>query len=221
MKKVYIFDMDGTLLDTLESLYVSVNATMGELGFGEITRAQCRAFVGNGAKYLMEQSILATENECSEALLEESMNIYKRVFAMNCMYKLEPYEGIQEILDYLKSKECKMGILSNKPHIRTVEIAEGFFGQGFFDYIQGQCDTVPRKPDPESLRYVMKQLGVEKEACVYIGDGETDLITGTKAEVMTIGVTWGFRDRTHLEVYNPTILLDTPAQLLEYVSHIE
>lgn len=237
MKKVCIFDMDGTLLDTLESLYVSVNLTLKELNLGEITKMQVRAFVGNGARYLIEKSILAASSEveticsdkkimiteesiCDEEILNQGMNIYKRVFAEHCMYKVEPYDGIREVLDSLKEQGVQLGILSNKPHARTVEIAEEIFGIGYFDYIQGQSDTLPRKPDPESLRYVMRELGVNKEACAYVGDAETDLVTGAGAEVTTIGVSWGFRDREVLEYENPTVIVDQPREILTYLNHI-
>ncbi len=226
MKMVYIFDLDGTLLDTLESLYVSVNGTLKELGLTEITHMQVRAFVGNGARYLIERSISASGNEnqnnsvCDEELLNQGMNIYKQVFAKNCMYKVEPYKDVREVLDSLKAMGGRLAILSNKPHVRTVEIAEEIFGVDYFDYIQGQSDDLPRKPDPESLKYVMKQLGVKKEDCVYVGDAETDIVTGAGAEVTTIGVSWGFRDREVLEDLNPTVILDEPLQILEYLKHI-
>lgn len=217
MKKVCIFDLDGTLVDTLDSLTVSVNDTLEELGFSKITRKQCRAFIGNGARNLMQQSILNSQEACGTELLDRAMVIYGRVFAQKCMYQVVPYDGIREVLHALKEQGVVLAILSNKPHERTVEIAEQYFGVGYFDHIQGQCDTLPRKPDPESLYYVMRLLGAQKEQCIYIGDSEVDMITGEGAGITTIGVSWGFRDRIILENKNAAAIIDEPIELLKCI----
>lgn len=220
MKKVCIWDLDGTLMDTLDSLLISVNLTMKELSLPPITRTQCRAFIGNGARYFIEQAILNGTDACEEALVDQGMYIYKRVFAEHCMDQVVPYEGIPEILEELKSQGVRMAILSNKPHERTVEIIENYFGVGYFDFIQGQCDGVPRKPDPESIYYVLSKIGEEKEKSIYIGDSEVDMITGMNAGVATIGVSWGFRDRSILEETKIELIADTAEQLRTCINQV-
>lgn len=220
MKNVCILDLDGTLVDTLDSLVISANKTMEEIGLPPITRSQCRDFIGNGARYLVEQSILSGCDECDEALLDKATEIYIRVFADHCMYQVVPYKGIPEVLDALKENGIRLAILSNKPHERTVEIAENYFGKGYFDYIQGQSDGVPRKPDPESMNYVIRKLGAKNENCIYVGDSDVDIITGKSANVATIGVSWGFRDRIVLEEAQATSIIDKPEELLACINHI-
>lgn len=218
MKKVCIFDLDGTIIDTLDSLTLSVNLTMKELGLSDITRSECRDFIGNGARVLIEKSILESRKVCEEDFLDRAIEVYKRVFAENCMYQVLPYAGINEMLDKLKAQGVRLAILSNKPHERTVEIVEHYYGEGYFDYIQGQCDSLPRKPDPESINYVINQLGVPKHQCIYIGDSEIDIITGRGADIDTIGVSWGFRDRIVLEEVDASVIVDHPRELMECIS---
>lgn len=218
MINVCILDLDGTLIDTVDSLLYTVNATMKELLLPEITWHQCRDFVGNGARSLLEQSILNSCEVCEEELLEKALVIFGPIFVKSCMYKVEPYEGIQEVLDDLKSQGIRLAVLSNKPHARTVDIVENFFGKGYFEYVQGQREDVPRKPDPESIYYTIKQMNAKKEECVYVGDSEVDMETGERSNVKTIGVSWGFRDRDVLESLNPTIIVDKPEQLLSCIN---
>lgn len=214
MKNVCILDLDGTLVDTIDSLLYCVNKTLEPMHLPKITWHQCRDFVGNGARSLLEQSILSSQDVCEEAVLDKASEIFAPIFADNCMYKVAPYGGVQEMLDGLKSKDVKLAVLSNKPHARTVEIVEHYFGKGYFDYIQGQREDVPRKPDPESIYYTMKQMGVEKENCIYVGDSEVDMETGARSNVTTVGVSWGFRDRIILENMNPEVIIDHPEQLI-------
>ncbi len=219
MIKVCILDLDGTLLDTVDSLLFSVNKTMNALSLPEITWHQCRDFVGNGARSLLEKAILSSSEVCEEAVLEEAVLVFAPIFAENCMYKVEPYEGIREVLQCMKEKGIRLAILSNKPHARTVEIVETFFGKGYFEVVQGQEEGVPRKPDPQSIYYVIEKLGAKKEECSYVGDSEVDMETGNRASIATIGVSWGFRDRSILEAGDPMAIIDSPEQLIEIIEN--
>lgn len=222
MKKVCIFDLDGTLVDTLDSLLYSMNGTLAELSLPPISRSQCREFIGNGARYLVKQSILSggahgtgeVAIECNEDLVDRAMKIYMSIFAENCTYQVVAYDGIMEMLASLKEQGFKLAILTNKPHNGAIEIAEQYFGTGYFDFIQGQQDNLPRKPDPEIMYYVLKQLDAKREDCIYIGDSEVDLITGENANVATIGVSWGFRDREFLEEIESADIVDSAEELL-------
>ena len=214
--KACIFDLDGTLTDTLESLVYSVRATLREMGLPEITKEQCRTFVGNGARRLMEESLAAVGDENAERL-EEGMQVYGRIFDENCTYHVTPYEGIPEMLKALKDKGIQLAVLSNKPDRQTVKVVKAIFGEELFDCAQGQKEGIRRKPEPDGVWYLMEQMHVSKEECLYIGDSEVDAATGRNAGLKTIGVLWGFRDRKTLETAGADDLIDRPDELLQFV----
>lgn len=192
--KACIFDLDGTLTNTLESMTYSVNLTLEEMGLSKITKDQCRLFVGNGARVLMEKSLKAA-GDTDASRIEEGMEIYGRIFDRNCTYHVTPYEGIPEMLKALKDKGIHLAVLSNKPDRQTVKVVKAIFGEELFDYAQGQKEGIRRKPEPDGVWYLMEQMHVSKEECLYIGDSEVDAATGRNAGLKTIGVLWGFRDR--------------------------
>lgn len=214
--KTCIFDLDGTLADTLESLTYSVRETLKEMKLREITEDQCRQFVGNGARYLIECSLKAA-GDSGASRIEEGMEIYGRIFDANCTYHVTPYEGMKEALLGLKEKGHKLAVLSNKPHRQTVKVVQEMFGETLFDCIQGQMESVKRKPDPEGVYKVMEMLHAEKEECLYIGDSEVDVETAQNAGVKCIGVTWGFRSKEVLEDAGAVHIIDMPKDLLQYV----
>lgn len=211
-----IFDLDGTLTNTLESLTFSVNLTMEEMGLEPITSRQCRSFVGDGARCLIERALKAAGDE-KAARLEEGMIIYGRIFGEYCTYHVTPYDGILQMLEELKGKGMKLAVLSNKPHQQAVDVVKTFFGENLFDMVQGQSEQFPKKPDPTAVWYLMDEMGLDKENCLYVGDSEVDIATGIAAGVPCVGVTWGFRDWEELEAAGAKHLIHAPAQLLEYV----
>ena len=214
--KACIFDLDGTLTNTLESMTYSVNLTLEEMGLSKITKDQCRLFVGNGARVLMEKSLKAA-GDTDASRIEEGMEIYGRIFDRNCTYHVTPYEGIPEMLKALKDKGIQMAVLSNKPDRQTVKVVKAIFGEELFDYAQGQKEGIRRKPEPDGVWYLMEQMHVSKEECLYIGDSEVDAATGRNAGLKTIGVLWGFRDRKTLETAGADDLIDRPDELLQFV----
>lgn len=214
--KACIFDLDGTLTNTLESMTYSVNLTLEEMGLSKITKDQCRLFVGNGARVLMEKS-LKVAGDTDASRIEEGMEIYGRIFDQNCTYHVTPYEGIPEMLKALKDKGIHLAVLSNKPDRQTVKVVKAIFGEELFDYAQGQKDGIRRKPEPDGVWYLMEQMHVSKEECLYIGDSEVDAATGRNAGLKTIGVLWGFRDRKTLETAGADDLIDRPDELLQFV----
>ena len=169
MYKSCIFDLDGTLTDTLDSLTFSVNLTMKEMGLPEITREQCRMFVGNGSRVLLEKALRAASEEALERL-EEAMEIYGRVFNENCMYHVAPYEGIVQLLGTLKEQGIRCAVLSNKPDRQAVHVVETVFGKNLFFKVQGQKEGVPRKPDPTAVLQIAGEMGATLEETIYIGD---------------------------------------------------
>ena len=214
--KACIFDLDGTLTNTLESMTYSVNLTLEEMGLSKITKDQCRLFVGNGARVLMEKS-LKVAGDTDASRIEEGMEIYGRIFDQNCTYHVTPYEGIPEMLKVLKDKGIHLAVLSNKPDRQTVKVVKAIFGEELFDYAQGQKEGIRRKPEPDGVWYLMEQMHVSKEECLYIGDSEVDAATGRNAGLKTIGVLWGFRDRKTLETAGADDLIDRPDELLQFV----
>ena len=208
-----IFDLDGTLTDTLASLTYSVNETLKEMGLSTITAEQCRSFVGNGARVLIEKA-LAAVGLPDKSRLEEGMEIYGCIFDANCTYLVTPYEGVRDMLVKMKEQGMKLGVLSNKPHRQTVKVVREIFGEGMFDCVQGQQEGIARKPDPEGVYRLMDALKVSKEECLYVGDSEVDIQTGKNAGVRTIGVAWGFRTREILEAAGAEMIIDTPLELM-------
>ena len=214
--RLALFDLDGTLTNTLESMTYSVNLTLEEMGLSKITKDQCRLFVGNGARVLMEKSLKAV-GDTDASRIEEGMEIYGRIFDRNCTYHVTPYEGIPEMLKALKDKGIHLAVLSNKPDRQTVKVVKAIFGEELFDYAQGQKEGIRRKPEPDGVWYLMEQMHVSKEECLYIGDSEVDAATGRNAGLKTIGVLWGFRDRKTLETAGADDLIDRPDELLQFV----
>lgn len=214
--KACIFDLDGTLTNTLESMTYSVNLTLKEMGLSQITKDQCRMFVGNGARVLIEES-LKVSGDPKASRIEEGMKIYGRIFDQNCTYHVTLYEGIPEMLKALKDRGIHLAVLSNKPDRQTVKVVKEIFGDNIFDYAQGQKDGIRRKPAPDGVWYLMEQMQVSKEECLYIGDSEVDAATGKNAGLKTIGVLWGFRDRKTLETAGVDHLIERPEELLQFV----
>lgn len=216
MYRACIFDLDGTLTDTLESLTYSVNETMKELGLPEITSEQCREFVGNGAKVLIEKTLKASGDE-DLSRFDEAFAAYQRIFDKCCTYRVKPYPGIPEMLGAMKERGLRLGVLSNKPNRQAVHVVEEIFGKGVFDHIQGQKDGVPRKPDPTAVLSIAGEFGVSPAETLYIGDSEVDGATGKAAGMDTILVSWGFRSRDVLEAAEPLCIADTTDEILQII----
>ncbi len=216
MYKACIFDLDGTLTDTLESLTYSVNTTLQELGLSNITREQCRAYVGEGPRPLLMQSLRAVGDQELQ-FLEQAVEIYARVFEEGCMYKVAPYNGIVELLTALKERGMRLAVLSNKPHMQTNKIVASCFEKGLFDRVEGLKPDVPRKPNPTAALSLAENWDIDRKECIYIGDSDTDMLTGKAAEMLTVGVTWGFRDRDVLEKHGADHLIDNPKELLAII----
>lgn len=216
MYKACIFDLDGTLTDTLDSLTFSVNETLKEMGLSSISAAQCRQFVGNGARVLMEKALRTNGDEQLERI-EEAMAVYGRIFDANCTYHVVPYQGITQMLEEMNEKGLKLAVLSNKPHAQAVHVVETIFGKETFEWIQGQRDGIPRKPDPTAALRIAEQLGAEAFETVYIGDSEVDIATGMAAHMKTIGVTWGFRGRAVLEQSGAGCIVDSPDEIMKLI----
>ena len=216
MYKSCIFDLDGTLTNTLDSLVYSTNETLKEMKLPQISEEQCRLFVGNGARVLIEKALGSSGSENLDRV-EEAMQIYGRIFDANCTYHVVPYEGITEMLESMKNRGLKLAVLSNKPHKQAVHVVETIFGKETFQWIQGQIDTVPRKPDPTAVLQIAEKLGATPEETLYIGDSEVDVATGKNAQMHTVGVTWGFRGKEVLEDAGAELIVDSPEEIMNMI----
>lgn len=213
--KACIFDLDGTLANTLESLVYSVEKTLKEMNLPMISKQQCCSFVGNGARVLLEKSIAAAGAD--QDRIEEAIEIYIRIFDEHCTYHVESYAGVEDTLKQLKSEGYKLAVLSNKPHRQTQKVVYELYGEDFFDAVYGQRKGVERKPSPAPLLEIVEEMKLSKEDCVYIGDSEVDIKTGHNAQLKTIAVTWGFREKSELEAAGAKKLVDSPEELYQCI----
>lgn len=213
MYQACIFDLDGTLTDTLESITYSVNATLRQMGLSTITKEQCKSFVGFGAGVLIQKSLQAVSG--SDKRHEEAIRIYKHIFQEYCTYLVTPYEGICPTLSDLKKRGLRLAVLSNKPHMQTEKVVKEILGRDIFTIVCGQKEGVPRKPDPTAALQIAKELQLRAEDCIYIGDSDVDMLTGKAAGMKTVGVTWGFQSREVLRKFGADELLEQPQDLLK------
>ena len=216
MYKCCIFDLDGTLLDTLEGIAYTTNMTLQAFGFAPFEKEQYKVFVGDGAGKLIER-VLEKRGDEEHKLYEEMLDLYHKNFALHCMHEVHPYDGIVELLAFLKENGIKIAVFSNKPHPRTLDNIYGIFGEDYFDHVQGQKPDVECKPSPEGVFQVMEALGVEKADCLYIGDTNTDMMTGRNAGLDTTGVTWGFRSEEELRSYDPAYIVHHPREIQDII----
>ena len=211
MKTAILFDLDGTLLDTLTDLYHSVNYTLAQFGLPERTREQVRWAVGGGALQLLALSLPGLSGE-PEA--ENLLPVYQAHYAQHCQDNTAPYPGVLELLNTL-AQRYPLGIVSNKPDAATKTLCAQFF-PGI--YALGQRTDIPKKPAPDMLIKAMADLGVER--CIYVGDSETDVEVAQNAGVPGICVLWGFRDRELLEEAGATHFCTSTQQLLDLICQL-
>lgn len=215
-KKLVIFDLDGTLSDSIASIKYCADQAVAPWGYGPFGIGQYKYFVGDGAANLIKRCLTAggdTEN----VHFEEAYARYREIFRENCMYQVVPYEGIPELLAALKEKGLKIAVFSNKPHEETVHVIETLFGKGCFDVIQGQQPGIAIKPSPEGALRILERVGVTADETVYLGDTGTDMKTGKALGAYTVGALWGFRERGELEADHADMVISHPSELLSLI----
>lgn len=216
MKKAVIFDLDGTLADTLTTIAYFANQALETYGFSAIPKEKYRYMVGNGAKILVQRMMHESGDDSPESF-DKVYPLYNQTYDDNFLYLTAPYEGIPEILAKLKKAGVKMAVLSNKPHPTTSKVVKALFGDDTFDLVCGQKEGVPLKPDPAALFGIMKELGVTAEETVYVGDTAADMKTGKSAGVWTVGVLWGFRDEKELRDNHADAIISKAEELWQQV----
>lgn len=212
--KGMIFDLDGTLADSVKSIATAGNKALAACGLPAQPEEDYKYFAGNGADTLVHR-FLAAAGDREGAFFETAYREYKEFFKKDCTYEVKPYDGIREMLTEAKKRGIKIAVVSNKPHERTLDVVETLFGQGFFDMVVGQREGIEKKPSPVGVLEAVKQFGFTTKDCIYIGDTDVDMETGHRAGMFTVGVLWGFRDREELEANKADYIIEKPEELLE------
>ena len=212
MYKAVIFDLDGTLLDTLKDLYNSVNHALRTFGFPERTIDEVRRFIGNGVKRLMERS---TPEGTSEKVNAECLDCFRAHYLQHMSDNTAPYEGVIELIAKLREKGVRTAVVSNKLHSAVVDLCKDYF-EGIEEAI-GVSTEDERKPNPVNVLKVLDLFGITAEECIYVGDSEVDVQTAHNAEVKCIGVTWGFRDEAELKENGADFIAHTAEEVLNLI----
>lgn len=206
----YIFDLDGTLLSTLNDLTASTNYALRWAGMPERTIEEIRMFVGNGVKLLMERAI---PNGINNPKFEETYAKFREHYLEHNLDTTSPYDGIPELLRELKRRGKKLAIVSNKFYAATQDLAKHFFPDTIKVAI-GERETIRKKPAPDTVLEALRQLGASKEGAVYIGDSDVDIMTAKNCGLPCISVLWGFRDKDFLIQHGGTIFVNNPSEIL-------
>lgn len=213
MYKLAIFDMDGTILNTLEDLKNSINVALSRNGFPGRTMEEVRSFVGNGSRKLVERSVPSgTPVEEQEKVLAS----FDADYSEHCAVYTKPYEGIPELIATLKEHGIKTAVVSNKPDYGVQALCEQYF-KGLFDFSIGVREGMRKKPAPDTVFEVLRYFHISKEEAVFIGDSDVDVETAIHAGVSCIGVSWGFRDREVLQNAGAAQIVNTAQELLEHI----
>lgn len=211
MRKAVIFDLDGTLLYTLEDLKDSVNYTLESCGYKTRTLEEISSFVGNGVKHLLRQSF---PPDISDNDFELCFMRFKEYYSKHCCDKTHPYEGVKEMLKILKDRGLKIGIVSNKFQSAAEEVCEFYF-QGLYDEVKGESDICRRKPSPDGIDIICRNFNVEKDEVVFFGDSEVDIQTADNAGVFCVSVLWGFRDKHFLAENGAKLFINNPLEIID------
>lgn len=210
-----IFDLDGTLLNTLDDLADSVNFALSMLGYPQRTVDEVRMMVGNSVVYLIEKAL---PEGTDEEELNRCLGIFEEHYKLNMRNKTAPYNGVKQMLSDVKKLGYKLAVVSNKPDVFTKELVNELFGE-YISLAIGRSEALPRKPAPDMVLHAMQQLGSTGDTTVYVGDSEVDVITSKNAGLPCIGCLWGFRDRETLEKEGADYLISSPSQLIAILNN--
>lgn len=214
-KKVCIFDLDGTLLDTVNTIAYYCNYTLRHFGFPENPPEKYKYFAGDGALNLLHRA-LGAHNLDNKDNFEKTYPFYIAEYDKDTTYLTSHFEGMPETLRALKDKGITLCVVSNKPVSSVKYVLPLFFDADLFTEIHGSGPNLPVKPDPYFVNEIIKHLGVKREEVLYVGDTSTDMKTGKNANVETVGVLWGFREREELAQSGADHIIEKPQQLLKF-----
>jgi len=210
--KTYVFDLDGTLLDTLADLAASTNYALRSCGMPEHSQDDVSRFVGNGVRLLMERAV---PGGAANPAFEDAFESFRRHYMQHSLDTTRPYEGVPEMLAELKAGGCRLAVVSNKMMAATVELCRHFFPETIEVAIgEHEAEGIRKKPAPDTVFAALRQLGVGEDGAVYVGDSEVDVQTAQNAGLPCISVLWGFRDRQFLLEHGATTFVSRPDELL-------
>ena len=215
MKKLVIFDLDGTLLNTIADLAASTNHALAANGYPTHPTEEYRFFVGNGINKLFERAL--PEGEKTEANVLKIRQRFIPYYDVHCVDLTKPYPGIPELLKTLQQRSVQIAVASNKYQRATGKLIPYFFPDIHFTAILGQREGIPRKPDPQIVHEIMRMANVSTDEVLYVGDSNVDMQTANNARVNSVGVTWGFRPRAELEQGSPFAIIDKAEELLSFL----
>jgi phosphoglycolate phosphatase len=215
MFKGLIFDLDGTLVDTIEDLTDAMNYALSGLGCPKLTCSQTAQMVGSGLKNFASQALPADRQELLQDLLDRMVARYRQ----NCLNKTRPYEGIVEALASLRQKNVRLAVLTNKNQAPAEAIVNHFFGTGLFDPVIGAAEGRPVKPDPRTTFEIIRAWGFETSQVFYVGDSDIDVLTAKAAQIACIACQWGYRSVDQLKAAGAETIIQHPRQLLDVLGY--
>ena len=220
MIKLCIFDLDGTVLDTVKTIAHYVNTTLENNGVAPIEVEQFKYLAGRGMADLIRRSLeyrSCYEDDFYNKVLHE----YDVAYNADVCYKTTIFDGLKEVLDAIKAEGIRMAIVSNKPDFAARTVVNTLYGEGYFDFVTGQVPGGVLKPDPSVVLSVMEQFGVTREECLYVGDTSTEMKTGKNAGMFTVGVLWGFRGREELLENGADLLAEKPCEIYDCIRRMK
>ncbi|MCI8403585.1 MAG: HAD family hydrolase [Clostridia bacterium] len=214
--KACIFDLDGTLTDTLNAIAHFGNFALSKFGFAELPTENYKIYAGNGRDKLIHR-ILGEHNADTPELFERVRDVYDTAYESDYLYETNAFDGICSLLDELKKMEIKIAVCSNKPDNVVHFVTDNIFGKNYFDAVCGVIDGMPVKPDPYTPLKIASELGVTPEDCLFLGDTNVDIITAKNAGMTSVGVLWGFRTRTELVQARADYIAENPHTILQLI----
>ncbi len=217
MIKACIFDLDGTLTDTIRAIAHFGNLALSSYGMDEIPVEDYKIYVGDGRDKLIHR-ILAARGRDTQEMFEKVRAVYDENYEKDYLYDTDAYDGIRELLADLKKAGMRLAVCSNKPDNVVRYVVDNIFGGDCFDAVCGVVDGMPTKPDPYSVKQIMKELGVQKDECLFLGDTNVDIFTAKNAGITSVGVLWGFRDRNELVQAGADYIAENPHAILQLIN---
>lgn len=213
--KAIVFDLDGTLLNTLEDLKDAVNFALRQKQMPERSLEEIRNFVGNGIANLLKRSVPAGTGEQETA---EALAIFREYYGAHCQDKTKPYDGIMELLAEIKKSGIRTAVVSNKADFAVKELIPFYFGDSIPVAMgENEAEGIPKKPAPDMVWKALEELGCSREEAVYIGDSDVDVQTAKNSGLDFIGVSWGFRGREFLEKQGANVIVDKPEEIMRVI----
>lgn len=212
MYKAVIFDLDGTILNTLDDLYYSTNYALEKFNLPKRTYEEIRCFVGNGVKVLIEKAV----GENNLHLVDNVILEFKNHYQVHSLDHIRKYDGIDEVLTTLKNSGIKLAVVTNKFNLAAQDIVSKYF-PNIFDYVLGESSDLKRKPYPDMCNFVLNKLEVNTSETLYVGDSDVDILTAQNSNLKCLSCSWGFKTKEELISYNANVIIDNPCEILNYI----